>query len=214
MKNLVLFTMLMGLSLVGFAQKADSTKTPKFTIRGVHAASNTEPLIVIDGNKQYTRGTSALNQIDKENIESINVYKDSLALVKYGMEGAAGVIEVTTKNGSTLNGTHKIIGKNLSGPKLQGKATGIMVRAKNPSKEEYGEGSFSTTKSGIVLSDEKAKPLYIIDGKEAENIENLDRKSIKSISVIKDAAANSEYGDKGKNGVIIITTKKATPKKN
>jgi TonB-dependent SusC/RagA subfamily outer membrane receptor len=62
--------------------------------------------------------------------------------------------------------------------------------------------------------DTKAKPLYIIDGKEADGIENIDKESIKSISVIKDAATNLEYGDKGKNGVIIITTKKATPKKN
>jgi TonB-dependent SusC/RagA subfamily outer membrane receptor len=212
MKNVIIFTMLMGFSLVGFAQKADSTKTPKITLRGVHKSNMIEPLVVIDGNKQYIRGTSVLNEVDQDNIESISVFKDSLALAKYGLDGVGGVIEVTTKNPSSINRTGKIVPKNISGPKLQGKATGITIRP--ISNDRYDNSSFSITNNGIKLRDDQAKPLYIIDGKEAEGIENIDKESIKSISVIKDAAANSKYGDKGKNGVIIITTKKATPKKN
>lgn len=59
--------------------------------------------------------------------------------------------------------------------------------------------------------------LYIIDGIiESKKVMNtLDPKSIESINVLKGQSATTLYGEKGKNGVIIITTKKgATIKKN
>lgn len=53
-------------------------------------------------------------------------------------------------------------------------------------------------------------PLLIIDGVQSLNttINDLDANNIKSIMVFKDEAATKEYGEKGKNGVIVITTKK------
>jgi TonB-dependent SusC/RagA subfamily outer membrane receptor len=50
----------------------------------------------------------------------------------------------------------------------------------------------------------------IIDGKEAKNktINDLDVNKIESITVLKDNSATKKYGDKGKYGVILITTKK------
>ncbi len=53
------------------------------------------------------------------------------------------------------------------------------------------------------------KPLYIIDGIEVSNNtgETIDPKDIQSMDILKDAAALAKYGDKGSNGVIIITTK-------
>ena len=55
-----------------------------------------------------------------------------------------------------------------------------------------------------------ANPLIIIDGKEAtkEDMEALDSKSIESVDVLKDKSGIELYGDKGKNGVIIIKLKK------
>ena len=51
--------------------------------------------------------------------------------------------------------------------------------------------------------------LYIVDGKEMTgNLQNLDPQAIESINVIKNATSVKQYGDKGKNGVIIITMKK------
>lgn len=56
----------------------------------------------------------------------------------------------------------------------------------------------------------KNPPLFIVDGteKEAFKIKDLNPDDIQSISVIKDAQASVLYGDKGRNGVIIIATKK------
>jgi len=52
--------------------------------------------------------------------------------------------------------------------------------------------------------------LYIIDGKEMESIsmKDIDPNTIKSINVLKGESAVKLYGEKGKNGVIEITTKK------
>ncbi|MGV3546830.1 MAG: TonB family protein [Pedobacter sp.] len=53
-------------------------------------------------------------------------------------------------------------------------------------------------------------PLFILDGKTYEGeIKELDPKSIDAITVLKDASALALYGERGKNGVVIITTKKA-----
>ena len=53
-------------------------------------------------------------------------------------------------------------------------------------------------------------PLYILDGKEIskKEMENLRRESIKSVNVFNDAEAIVKYGGKGKNGVVIIESKK------
>ena len=50
--------------------------------------------------------------------------------------------------------------------------------------------------------------LYIIDGKESKTLKNIEPSDIKSLSILKDGTAKKLYGEKGKNGVVVITTKK------
>lgn len=69
------------------------------------------------------------------------------------------------------------------------------------------------TEKMIFTKSEKKLPegvLFIVDGKEidAETFSKIDIKDIESLSVLKDDSATKEYGEKGKNGVIIIETKK------
>lgn len=54
------------------------------------------------------------------------------------------------------------------------------------------------------------QPLYIIDGQihDGDKLKNINPKDIESISVLKDKSATDAYGEKGKNGVIVITLKK------
>ncbi len=56
----------------------------------------------------------------------------------------------------------------------------------------------------------KDKPLYILDGKEIKEDEfkALNPDNIETVNVLKGKKATEKYGDKGKNGVIEITTKK------
>lgn len=55
----------------------------------------------------------------------------------------------------------------------------------------------------------KAKPLYLLDGVEIPPaIEDVDQNNIESIHVLKDEMAIAAYGERGRNGVILIYTKK------
>jgi TonB family protein len=53
-------------------------------------------------------------------------------------------------------------------------------------------------------------PLYILDGKElnADDFKFVDIRSIERIDILKDKQAKLIYGEKGANGVVVITTKK------
>ncbi len=59
----------------------------------------------------------------------------------------------------------------------------------------------------FISSNDDTEPLYIIDGKEVKK-DVLDIDNIKSVIVLKGDAAIKKYGNKAKNGVIEITTKK------
>ncbi len=65
-------------------------------LRGISTVgANTQPLVVIDG----VIGAS-LDNVDPNDIASINVLKDGSAAAIYGSRGSSGVILVTTKRGS------------------------------------------------------------------------------------------------------------------
>jgi TonB-dependent SusC/RagA subfamily outer membrane receptor len=53
-------------------------------------------------------------------------------------------------------------------------------------------------------------PLYVVDGKEVSSadLDNIPPQSIESINILKDQAAVTLYGEKAKNGIVTITTRK------
>lgn len=51
-------------------------------------------------------------------------------------------------------------------------------------------------------------PLYVIDGVQFGNIDDLNPNDIESIDVLRDASSTAIYGSAGANGVVIVTTKK------
>lgn len=61
-------------------------------------------------------------------------------------------------------------------------------------------------------SSDKSEPLYIIDGKEGDEatLRRLNPSRIERMEVLKDKSAVDLYGNKGNNGVILITTKRQT----
>lgn len=56
---------------------------------------------------------------------------------------------------------------------------------------------------------QNAQPLVIVDGME-QPLSDVDPNQIRSINILKDAAASSMYGSRGANGVIIIETNRGT----
>jgi len=60
------------------------------------------------------------------------------------------------------------------------------------------------------LNGSPGRPLIVIDGVIAtdQNVNNIPPETIESISVLKNVSATTMYGEKGKDGVVLITTKK------
>lgn len=53
-------------------------------------------------------------------------------------------------------------------------------------------------------------PLYIVDGIQYTNFQDINSNDIQSMEVLKDASSTAIYGSRGANGVIIITTKRGS----
>lgn len=69
--------------------------SPNLFIRGVSTFGDASPLVLVDGIQ------TDLNNINANDIESIQVLKDAGAAAIYGVRGSNGVIIVTTKKGKT-----------------------------------------------------------------------------------------------------------------
>ena len=89
---------------------------------------------------------------------------------------------------------------------LTGKVAGITVTSSSGAP-----GSAPTIRiRGIGSYAASSTPLYIVDGVPTElSAAVINPEDIESMSVLKDASASAIYGNRGANGVIIITTKKA-----
>ena len=93
----------------------------------------------------------------------------------------------------------------------------VIVANQNANKSTVDSTVKVNRVQGKILSVSVFKdsiPLYIIDGKEVSSLEEINPKQIESVKVLKDASAVKIYGEKGKNGVIIVTTKKIEPVAN
>ena len=62
---------------------------------------------------------------------------------------------------------------------------------------------------GATSVTQSNEPLYIVDGFQVANINDIPPSDIASIDVLKDASLTAIYGAKGGNGVVVVTTKSA-----
>jgi TonB-linked SusC/RagA family outer membrane protein len=87
-----------GLSV--YNRGGDPNSSATIRLRGISTVgANVAPLVVVDG----VIGAS-LDNVDPNDIESVNVLKDGSAAAIYGSRGSSGVIIVTTKKGSKKGG--------------------------------------------------------------------------------------------------------------
>lgn len=92
------------------------------------------------------------------------------------------------------------------GNMLQGRASGVFVQAKNGQPGAAAEINIR----GIAGFSGSSEPLYVVDGiyMTARQFSAVNGNDIESMVVLKDAAATAQYGSRGANGVIVVTTKK------
>lgn len=93
-----------------------------------------------------------------------------------------------------------------AGQALTGASPGLQVL--QSSGQPYSEG-FSYNIRGIGTMNSSG-PLVLVDGME-QSVNNVNPNDIASISILKDAASCAIYGNRGANGVILVTTKNGSP---
>jgi TonB-linked SusC/RagA family outer membrane protein len=85
---------------------------------------------------------------------------------------------------------------------LQGRMPGVTIESAGG---DPGAGTRILIRG--VGSLNNATPLYIVDGVQVANINNLNQTDIESVDVLKDASAAAIYGSRAANGVVLVTTK-------
>ena len=130
---------------------------------------------------------------------------DELVVVGYGtMKKSDVTASVTAVNMDNM--------KSFPAPNaaemLRGRAPGVTVTS---SSGRPGSVPTITIRGSRSISASNS-PLYVIDGSVASDVEfsMLNSDDIKSIEILKDAAAQSIYGARASDGVILVTTKRGS----
>ena len=88
---------------------------------------------------------------------------------------------------------------------LTGKASGLTILRKTG--DEPGNSLSDIYIRGIGTYGQFRSPLFLVDDVERD-ISQMDIEEIESISIFKDGAANTRYGQRGANGTVFVTTKR------
>jgi len=86
---------------------------------------------------------------------------------------------------------------------IQGRLSGVQIQ----SNGGPGAGFDIRIRGTSTFSGGDNSPLYVVDGQQLDNIDNIDPQDIASLEVLKDGATAAIYGARGANGVVLITTK-------
>lgn len=143
--------------------------------------SKKQPLYYIDGVKVETMQDVRV-KVNPENILSINVLKGASATSVYGAEAVNGVIDIKT---------------NVAGNTTRTNGTGTVTVVGYPKGQK-------------VSLDNIGNELIIIDDKESTKtaLYDLSVGSIATIDIRKGPEAVTQYGEKAKDGVVVVRTKK------
>ena len=159
-----------------------------------------KPLYIVDG-----MPVNNIDQINPNDIESISVLKDKSATALYGEKGKNGVILITLKKPVKLNVTKDPVNTGVSNNQTEAKDT-FSIRRKTITNSKGEKQEVYIAKQNDFLQN---PPLFLLDDKEIteKQMKNIATDDIESISVLKDKSATELYGEKGKNGVVIIHLK-------
>jgi hypothetical protein len=163
----------------------------------VFVSKSEDPLIIIDGK---IAKKSTLKNLDTNNIKSMNVLKDKSAIEAYGDKGKNGVIVLKTKSKNPWAISGDVQVQTFEIDETTDSTTYKIFSVDKNDKKTY---EFVSKKSS------EEKPLYILDDKiiSQKEFQLIDANNIKSMNVIKNENAIKIYGEKGKNGVVIIKSK-------
>ncbi|KAA5532873.1 SusC/RagA family TonB-linked outer membrane protein [Paenimyroides baculatum] len=92
---------------------------------------------------------------------------------------------------------------------LQGQVPGLNI---STGSGQPGDNNTTVILRGLGSINGNVEPLYVIDGvpMSSDRFRSLNPNDIDRIDVLKDAGATAIYGNRGANGVIVVTTKRAS----
>lgn len=134
---------------------------------------------------------------------SDNELLDEVVVVGYGSQKKVNL----TGSVATVNFDDKTLSRPVTtlASTLSGMVAGLNVM--QTSSKPNSESSTLRIRGTGTLND--SAPLVLVDGMEM-SLNNVNPNDIASISILKDAASCAIYGNRGANGVILLTTKKGT----
>jgi TonB-linked SusC/RagA family outer membrane protein len=149
-------------------------------------------------------GQTTINVNLKEDTESL----DEVVVVGYGTQKKVNLTgSVSTINLESIEAKSRPITDVAQA--LKGAAPGLQVMQ---SSGEPNAENFNINIRGIGTLNSSA-PLILVDGME-QSMSMVNPSDVATISILKDAASCAIYGNRGANGVILITTKNGSDGKN
>lgn len=187
-------------SIAGTQQGTQTDENGKFSIKASqgdvleisYLGKDTKTATVGAGNVVNVVLTTTVNVIDAVVVQGYRTVTK-----KQAVTADASVSSKTIENRPNANAMNT----------LQGQLAGVNITANSG---QPGAKS-SVVIRGVGTVNGNTDPLYVIDGfpSNSDSFRSINSNDIESIAVLKDAAAISEYGNRGSNGVIVIKTKKA-----
>lgn len=138
---------------------------------------------------------------------SIVLAEDAVAAEEVVVVGYTSVVRknLTGAVGSVSGAKLAAVPVTSAAVALQGKVAGVQVTSVDGAP---GADINIRVRGGTSVT-QTNEPLYIVDGFQVDNINDIPPTDIVSIDILKDASVTAIYGAKGGNGVVIVTTKSA-----
>ena len=135
-------------------------------------------------------------------MEDDNASLDEVVVVGYTSRARK---DLTGSVGSVSGAKLAIVPVSSAAEALQGKIAGVQITT----VDGQPGADINIRVRGATSVTQSNDPLFIVDGFQQDNINDIPPSDIASIDVLKDASLTAIYGAKGGNGVIIVTTKSA-----
>ena len=191
-----------GEAIIGATVRVSGTNTGTVTdSKGHYSISATRGSVLT---VSYIGYLTKQIRLSGENVVDVVLQEDNTTLndvvvVGYGTQKkklvTGATVQVKGDEIAKLNTTNALEAMASSSP-------GVQI---TQSSSQPGKG-FKVAIRGVgTIGD--SKPLYVVDGVTADNIDGINPNDIESIDVLKDAASAAIYGSRAANGVILVTTR-------
>ncbi|MBO6186523.1 MAG: von Willebrand factor type A domain-containing protein [Chryseobacterium sp.] len=187
-------------------------KVPKVPVDSGYKESKIEEVVVLGYAKTSTKAKSVSSSVT---VSSETLENRPNISVLHSIQGTAPGIAINSnsqiyRRGDYNNIRNEFKQNNNISQALIGTVSGLQIA---PNHGISGSSNPIIIR-GMSSLKASSNPLYVINGKvsDSKSFSNLNPNTIESVSVLKDAAATSIYGNRGLNGVIVIKTKRLSRK--